>query len=98
MRGLRRGTVRKATHRAVGRFLRELPLDGLAVERVDVVGEVLQDDAALYLQRRRQVTVVLGEVDGQDAEPAHRLRLADGPVRVVDRPLDLAPDALVLRR
>src|SRR5439155_22967814 len=40
----------------------------LDVERVDVLLELLGDDVALHLHRRRQLAGLLGEVVGQDLE------------------------------
>jgi len=48
--------------------------DWAAVEVVDVGGEVLENDRALDLHRRREVAVGLGEVVVQDLELADRLR------------------------
>ena len=59
------------------------------VERFDLGGELLGDDLALDLQRRRQLAGVLGEVDGQDAELADRLGLGHRLVGVLDRQVDL---------
>src|ERR1700722_19588971 len=47
------------------------------VEGVDVRGEVLGHHAPADLERRRQVAVLLGEVDGEDPEPADRLGPGD---------------------
>ena len=44
----------------------------------------------------RQIAVVLGEVAGKDGELADRLGLADRLVRVVDRPLELGVNDVVL--
>src|SRR3954447_11307147 len=57
------------------------------VERVDVGLEVLHDDVALHLQRRRHVPAVNGPVITEDPERLDRLSLGHRLVGVVDRGL-----------
>src|SRR5215211_2531781 len=70
-------------------------LAGPRVDLLDYVGVLLVHDVALDLQRRRQLTGLLGQVVVEDLEALDLLDRSDVGVDLVDRALDLLPHPLV---
>ena len=68
------------------------------VEGVDVRGEVLGHHAPADLEGRREVAVLLGEIDREYPEPADRLGPGHRLVGVVHRRLDLGDQLGVVRQ